>query len=65
MKMLLDKNWIHDLKYFENFIIPINGATDELKYYYFISIVLKWMKKDNQNKSYQNVPDYLSYFEEN
>ena len=49
--MLLDKNWIHDLKYFENFIIPINGATDELKYYYFISTVLKWMKKDNQNKS--------------
>ena len=22
------------------------------------------MKKDNQNKSYQNVPDYLSYFED-
>ena len=54
----------YDLKYFEKFVIPINEGSDELKYYYFISIVLKWMKKDNQNKSYQNVPDYLSYFED-
>ena len=55
----------YDLKYFEKFVIPINEGSNELIYYYFISIVLKWMKKDNQNKSYQNVPDYLSYFEEN
>ena len=54
----------YNLKYFEQFIIPINEGNDELKYYYFISIVLKWMKKDNQNKNYQNVPDYLSYFED-
>ena len=54
----------YDLKYFEKFVIPINEGSNELIYYYFISIVLKWKKKDNQNKSYQNVHDYLSYFED-
>ena len=49
----------YELKSFERFIIPISEGTNELQYYYFIDIVMKWLKKDSQEK---NVKIFLSYF---
>ena len=49
----------YELKSFERFIIPISEGTNELQYYYFIDIVMKWLKKDSQEKK---VKIFLSYF---
>ena len=50
----------YNLEGFGKFIIPIYEGTNELKYYYFISIILEWMKKIN-NKI---VPKYLKFFKD-
>ena len=47
------------LKHFEKFIIQISEGTEELKYYYFINIILKWLKNASQANK---VKIYLSYF---
>lgn len=39
----------YKLEYFENFIIPINEGTEELKFFYFINIIFNWMKLDVEN----------------
>ena len=40
----------YDLEGFEKYIIPICDGNNELKYYYFISIILGWLK-NNKKKS--------------
>ena len=43
----------YNLEHFNKFIIPINEGTSELKYFYFINIILDWFDKDPENgKSY-------------
>lgn len=50
-----------NLDNFEKFIIPIFEGTNELKYYYFISIIQNWLKiKENHPKTI----NYLSFFSE-
>ncbi len=39
----------YNLKNFDKFIIPISEGTEELKYYYFMSIILDWFQKDPEN----------------
>ena len=39
----------YNLENFENFIIPISEGTEELKYYYFMSIILDLFQKDPKN----------------
>ncbi len=51
----------YKLQYFGKYIIPISEGNEELKYYYFIDIVLKWLKKSANR---ENISDYLSFFEE-
>ena len=47
------------LKNFEKFIIQISDGTEELKYYYFINIIMQWLKNASQANK---VKIYLSYF---
>ena len=47
----------YELEGFEKYIIPFFEGNNELKYYYFISIILGWLK-NNKKK----VPDYLKCF---
>ena len=47
------------LKHFEKFIIQISEGTEELKYYYFINIIMQWLKNASQANK---VKIYLSYF---
>ena len=43
----------YNLEHFNKFIIPINEGTSELKYFYFINVILDWFDKDPENgKSY-------------
>ena len=49
----------YKLDNFDKYIIPINEGTNELKYYYFINIIYKWIKEDDHGESTKN---YLNYF---
>ena len=40
----------YDLEGFEKYIIPICDGNNELKYYYFISIILGWLKNNKKKK---------------
>ena len=49
----------YSLDYFSKFIIPISEGTEELHYFYFISIILDWIKNyESETK------DSLSYFKD-
>ena len=48
------------LLHFDKYIIPISEGNIELKYYYFINIVLGWLKKYEDRKK---VKSYILYFE--
>ena len=49
----------YKLQKFGKFIIPISEGNEELKFYYFIDIVLSWLKKKSQHEM---VKARLSYF---
>ena len=51
---------------FGRFIIYINEGTEELKYYYFIDLIFKWLTKKNTDavSSKEKTIDCLSYFED-
>ena len=49
----------YKLDNFDKYIIPIREGTNELKYYYFIDIIYKWIKEDGHGESAKN---YLNYF---
>ena len=40
----------YKLQKFGKFIIPISEGNEELKFYYFIDIVLSWLKKKSQHE---------------
>ena len=48
-----------ELKHFEKFIIPISEGTYELQYYYFVDIILQWLKNGASPKK---IKIFLSYF---
>ena len=49
----------YKLPYFGKFIIPISEGNEELKFYYFIDIVLKWLKDTVLR---EKIEVHLSYF---
>ena len=49
----------YKLPYFGKFIIPISEGNEELKFYYFIDIVLKWLKDTALR---EKIEVHLSYF---
>ena len=49
----------YKLDNFGKYIIAIKEGTNELKYYYFINIIYKWIKEDGHRESAKN---YLNYF---
>ena len=53
----------YDLKNFDKFIIQIYEGTEELKYYYFMSIIFSWLKKD-PDKAITCLRYFKSFFEE-
>ena len=49
-----------ELQCFDTFIIQISEGDDELKYYYFIYVILKWLKDDDQAIKAKT---FLTYFQ--
>ena len=54
---ILDNYKLHN---FSKFIIPISEGNEELKFYYFIDIVLNWFRQVN---NYKIIKDYVSNFD--
>ena len=63
-KKITDKQLkYYNLEYFGKFIIQINEGTEELKYYYFMSIILGWLKKDRL-KGLTSLSYFSKFFED-
>ena len=52
----------YKLAHFERYIIPIYEGTNELKYYYFIDIILQWFEKDKNKIAYCCLLNFSDFF---
>lgn len=62
-KSSIKKLKTYNLKNFDKFIIQIYEGTEELKYYYFMSIIFSWLKK-NPDKAKDCLKYFKSFFQE-
>ena len=52
----------YKLAHFERYIIPIYEGTNELKYYYFIDIILQWFEKDKNKIAHCCLLNFSDFF---
>ena len=52
----------YKLARFERYIIPIYEGTNELKYYYFIDIILQWFEKDKNKIAHCCLLNFSDFF---